>query len=473
MIRKGLKILAALCLLLLIVIVVVYYQSVNYTMYSLTLEGETYNKINTRKELNTLVDSLVTEMTLEEKVNQMYGEKMWHSVPKFLINAGINKRFPHVYVGRNERLNIPPWVLSDGPRGARVLDKKVEAVTTFPVAMARGASWDTDLERQVNEVIAIEMRANQTNYAATPCINLLRHPGWGRAQETYGEDPWHLGQMGIAAVNGLQYHNVMACPKHFALNSIENSRWVVNVEVDDRTLREVYLPHFKKVIQEGEAASLMSAYNYVNGEQAGANKELLTDILRDEWGFDGFVSTDWVYGLYDGIAGVNAGLDVEMPWQQQYKQHVIEEGITSGEITEKQIDEIVTRILRTRLRFALAEDPMTYDHSAIATDPHIRLARTVAEKSMVLIKNDDVLPFNSESGKKIAVIGRLADITNTGDQGSSDATPPYVITPFQGIKNFHAKLGNEVLHDDGSDPEKARQLAKEADEVIIVVGYTH
>ena len=144
----------------------------------------------------------------------------------------------------------------------------------------------------------MEMRANKTNYAATPCINLLRHPGWGRAQETYGEDPWLLGEFGLAAVEGIQSHNVMACPKHFALNSLENSRWVLNVEVDERTLREVYLPHFKKVIKEGNPASIMSAYNKVNGEYCGSNKMLLTDILREDWGFKGFISTDWMYGLY-------------------------------------------------------------------------------------------------------------------------------------------------------------------------------
>ena len=144
--------------------------------------------------------------------------------------------------------------------------------------MARAASWNINLENEVHKVIAMEMRANKTNYAATPCINLLRHPGWGRAQETYGEDPWLLGEFGLAAVEGIQSHNVMACPKHFALNSLENSRWVLNVEVDERTLREVYLPHFKKVIKEGNPASIMSAYNKVNGEYCGSNKMLLTDI---------------------------------------------------------------------------------------------------------------------------------------------------------------------------------------------------
>ncbi|MFK7797939.1 MAG: beta-glucosidase [Aureispira sp.] len=468
-----LKFLLGLLLILTLVVTIIYFKSIHYTTHALDPDPERFTAIQTEEDIDSLVDQLVSSMTLKEKIDQMCGEKSWRSAPKFLINFFVRNRFPHVYVGKNKRLGIPPWVLSDGPRGARVMDKAVNGVTTFPVAMARGASWDIHLERKVNEVIAIEMRANKTNYAATPCINVLRHPGWGRAQETYGEDPWHLGQFGVAAVQGIQHHNVMACPKHFALNSIENSRWVVNVEVDDRTLREVYLPHFKKVVQEGKAASLMSAYNYVRGEQCGANKELLTDILREEWGFEGFVSSDWIYGLYDGIGGIKAGLDVEMPWQQQYKYKTIKKGIKSGEITLQQIDAMVTRILRTRLRFAFAKDKMDYDQGLIANEQHIQLAREVAEKSMVLLKNNNVLPFQSAKNKKIAVIGRLADLENTGDHGSSNSTPPYVITPYQGIKAFHEKLGNEVIFNDGSNLEEAKKIASTADEVILVVGYTY
>ena len=473
MLKSILKWTGVLLAVVLLLAAVVYYKSIHYNTYALEPDLEKLEAIADLDDLDGLARALVAEMSLEEKIGQMYGEKRWHSVPKFLLNFLAKKRFPHVYVGRNERLGLPPWVLSDGPRGARVMDKEINGVTTFPVGMARGASWDTDLERQVNEVIAIEMRANKTNYAATPCINLLRHPGWGRAQETYGEDPWHLGKMGVAAVQGIQEHNVMACPKHFALNSIENSRWVVNVEVDERTLREVYLPHFKKVVQEGESASIMSAYNFVRGEQCGANQELLTDILRKEWGFEGFVSTDWIFGLYDGVGGVRAGLDVEMPWQQQYTLKNIKQGIDAGEITEHRINEIVTRILKTRLAYALAEDKMGYDHSLIANQQHTNLAREVAEKSMVLLKNEGTLPFSASGNKKIAVIGRLADVPNTGDEGSSNSTSAYVITPYQGIKAMHDALGNEVVLSDGNNLEEAKKLASEADEVILVVGFTH
>ena len=329
------------------------------------------------------------------------------------------------------------------------------------------------LEYRVHDVISKEMRANKTNYAATPCINLLRHPGWGRAQETYAEDPWLLGEFGVAAVKGIEKNNVMACPKHFALNSIENSRWVIDVSVDERALREVYLPHFKKVIQEGKPASIMSAYNKVRGKYSGSNEELLTKILKNEWEFDGFISTDWMYGVYDGIEAINAGLNVEMPWQDEYNYNSIKEGLKNGEISIKNIDELVLSTLKTRLKYAFSYDSLSYTHDLILSDSHISLAREVSEESMVLIKNDNILPFELGENSKIGVIGRLADTENTGDLGSSNSNPPYVVTSFEGIKNYHINSNNKVYLDEANDINKSVELAKELDQVILIVGYDY
>ena len=354
LILKIAKVLLVILVLICVGTGLIYYNAVNYDMYELKRDKEVL-----MGDLNAdeFARKMVSEMSFEEKVDQMYGES-YSSIAKLGINFLLEKRFPHVYVGGNERLNLPPWVLSDGPRGARVMDQQVRAVTTFPVAMARGASWNKDLEYQVHDVIATEMRANKVNYAASPCINLLRHPAWGRAQETYGEDPYLLGVLGVAAVQAIESHHVMACPKHFALNSIENSRFVVDVELDERTLREVYLPHFKKTIQEGKPASLMSAYNKVRGEYSGNNKELLTTILREEWGFEGFISSDWISGTYDGPASVNAGLNVEMPFQDAYSYKALQNGIDQGRISEAQIDELVYQSLKTRIPYAVASDNM-------------------------------------------------------------------------------------------------------------------
>ena len=473
MILRILKYLFFSIISLLLITLAIVYINLDYKMYPLKANQELYSKNIWEIDTDSLAEELLKKMTLEEKIDQMYGEKMYKSIPKFFGNFIFKQRFPHIYVGRNDRLNIPPWVLSDGPRGARVLDKDVNAVTTFPVAMARAASWNINLEYKVHDVISKEMRANKTNYAATPCINLLRHPGWGRAQETYGEDPWLLGEFGVAAVKGIEKNNVMACPKHFALNSIENSRWVIDVTADERTLREVYLPHFKKVIQEGKPASIMSAYNKVRGKYSGSNEELLTNILKKEWGFDGFISTDWMYGIYDGVEAINAGLNVEMPWQDEYSYGIIKDGLKEGKIKVKDIDELVLSTLKTRLKYAFSYDSIDYNHELILNESHIDLAREVSEESMVLIKNENILPFDIGENLKIGVIGRLADTENTGDLGSSDSNPPYVVTPFEGIKNYHINNSNEVYLDKANDINKSVELAKELDQVILVVGYDY
>ena len=471
-ILRYIKILFVFIFIISISIISVVLLSLDYDMYDLKADRKYYGNNFWEIDTDSLSRELVNLMTFEEKIDQMYGEKMYKSVPKFFGSFILKEKFPHIYVGRNDRLNIPPWVLSDGPRGARVLDKNISAVSTFPVAMARAASWNTSLEYQVHDVISKEMRANKTNYAATPCINLLRHPGWGRAQETYGEDPWLLGEFGVAAVKGIERNNVMACPKHFALNSIENSRWVIDVSIDERTLREVYLPHFKKVIQKGKPASIMSAYNKVRGTYSGSNRELLTEILRNDWGFDGFISTDWMYGIYDGIEAINAGLNVEMPWQDEYSYDIIKEGIKEGKIKIEQIDNLVYNSLKTRLKYAFSYDSIEYNQKLILKSDHIELARKAAEESMVLIKNEKILPFKIMENMRVGVFGNLADLNNTGDMGSSNSSSPYVITPYQGIKNFFKNTDTEVIYDDGNNLDKTIKIAENLDQIIIVVGYT-
>ena len=472
MFYKLLKVIISFLILFTALIIFVLYINKDYKTISLKANQNLFKKKIWEINTDSLSEKILSQMSLEEKIDQMYGEKMIESIPKFLGNYLFKNRFAHIYAGKNDRLNIPPWVLSDGPRGARVLDKK-NAVTTFPVGMARASSWNVDLEYKVHEVIAKEMRANKTNYAATPCINLLRHPGWGRAQETYGEDPWLLGEFGIAAVKGIEKHNVMACPKHFALNSIENSRWEIDVSVDERTLREVYLPHFKKVIQKGKPASLMSAYNQVRGEYCGSNYELLTKILREDWGFKGFVSTDWIWGIYDAKKAIKAGLNVEMPWQDEYSYNNIKSLIKSGEISISDIDKLVLNTLKTRLKYAFSYDSIEYNDNLILDSSHINLARKAAEESMVLIKNDKILPFKKDSNLKIGVVGRLANVKNTGDRGSSDSRAPYVITPLEGVKDYHRNSKNKVIYSDASNINDAIEIAKNVDQLIIVVGYTY
>jgi len=404
---------------------------------------------------------LLQHMTLEEKLGCLDGDTpFWEGV----IDAIQGGYFEHVYPAAVvPRLGIPGIHFSDGPRGVVVGHN-----TAFPVSSARGATFDPQLEERIGDAIGIELRDVGATFYGGVCINLLRHPGWGRAQETYGEDPHHVGEMGAALVRGVQRH-ALACVKHFACNSMENARFKVDVGVDERALHEVYLPHFRRVVAAG-VASVMSAYNSLNGEWCGQNTTLLTTILREEWGFEGFVISDFQFGLRDAVLSVEAGLDIEMPYVQQRAQH-LSQAVSTGALPPARVEQVVERILSTLLRFAFVF--AARDKSPGSTRvAHQALARETAQKSIVLLRNDeDLLPLDAAQLRRVAVIGRLAALPNIGDGGSSNVHPPHVVTPLDGLRA--ALPGVEVMHVDGHDLSAAAQAAAESEVTIVVVGYTH
>lgn len=404
---------------------------------------------------------ILAAMTAEEKLGCLDGDTpFWEGVIDTLEGGYWAHPWP---AARVDRLGIPGIAFSDGPRGV-----VVGQATAFPVSMARGATFDPDLEERIGDAIGRELRAVGATLFGGVCINLLRHPAWGRAQETYGEDPHHLGEMGAALTRGVQRH-VMACVKHFACNSIENARFQVDVRADERALHEVYLPHFRRVVEEG-VATVMSAYNSVNGEWCGQNGSLLTEILREEWGFSGFVISDFQFGLRDAVASVEAGLDIEMPYLQ-LRHRDLPAALADGRLDVALVDRAVARILATFLRFAdaFAAAP---EPALLACSEHRALAREVATKSIVLLRNEQqVLPLDPRNVRRVAVIGPLADVPNLGDGGSSNVHPPSVVTPLAGIRA--ALPAADVVHDDGAEPQSAAALAAAADVVVVVVGLTH
>lgn len=413
----------------------------------------------TREQICERADALLAEMILKEKVWMLNGN--WDPFGNATRYKNSYNPIP-IKTNGVPRLGVSPVAFTDGPRGV-VMGHS----TCFPVSMARGASFDRDLERRVGDVIGKEARAQGANYFAGVCINLLRHPAWGRAQETYSEDPFHLGEMSAELVKSVQAHNVMACLKHYAVNNIENSRFFVDVRADERTMREVYLPHFKKGVDAG-AASVMAAYNLYEGDQACESKTLLTDILRDDWGFEGFTISDFIFGVRDTQKAIEAGLDIEMPLPIHYNRHLLQ-AVQEGRVDEALIDRAVRRILRTLLVFEHSPDPVEYTPDLVAHPDHIALAREVAEKSMVLIKNEgNVLPFD-RGVKRVLVLGKLATQENTGDHGSSRILAPYVVTPLAGVKAY---LGPdvEVVHLEEGAIEEAKALAGDVDCVIVVAG---
>jgi beta-glucosidase len=394
-------------------------------------------------------DALLARMTFRQKVNELRGAS-----PR--PTEGL------YYAGGDEALGLPPYKMVDGPRGARA-----GTATAFPVAIARGATFDPELERRVGYAIGLEVAAKGGNVLLAPTINLLRHPGWGRAQETYSEDSFHMGAMAVAFVSGAQNH-VLTSPKHFALNNLENTRFDMSANVGARALHELYLPHFRRCIVEAAAASVMSAYNKVNGVYCGEHPELLTRILREQWGFEGFVESDWFLGTRSTAPALRAGLDIEMPGPYRFTDEKLDAALASGELSTAVVERNARHAVYQKIAWRLAELPIP-DPSVVECDEHIALARRVAEQSIVLLKNtDDLLPLPSRSGLRIAVVGDLADLVNLGDRGSSFVTSSVVTTPLAGLR-AHAE--QTTLEHFPSDADFT--TLGDFDVTIVVAGLTY
>jgi len=400
------------------------------------------------------VAALLSAMSLQEKVEQMHGGGT-------ADGQGLSP------TPDNGRLGIPGFRMVDGMRG---VGAATGVATTFPVGSARGATFDPALEQRVAEAIGAEARARGANVLLAPTINLLRHPRWGRAQETYGEDSFHIGAMAAGFVRGAQAH-VVASAKHFAVYSIEDTRFTVNVTIDERTLREVYLPHFKRVVDAG-VGSIMSAYNSVDGSYCGENHHLLSDILDGDWAFDGFVESDWVFGTHSTVASALAGLDIEMPGARYYGQPLVD-AVTAGSVPAAAIDGAARRILRAKFRSGIFDGLPVLDPAAVVESPeHTALARAVEEEAIVLLKNDrGLLPVDRATARRIAVVGSLANTPNTGDNGSSATSSSYVVTPLAGIRQAAGSVAVVDLSRDVLSPDDEAAVAA-ADVAVVVVGLT-
>jgi beta-glucosidase len=424
----------------------------------------------------------------------------------------------------NQDRDIKGFQFRDGPRGVNLHangDGLHDYSTSFPVAMARGAAFDDDLEFHIGQAIGDEMLASGNTMMLAPTINILRHPAWGRAQETYGEDPFMLGRLGSAFVAGLQNY-VAACPKHYAANNIENGRQSANAMMDEQTLREIYARHFEMVIREGGASSIMAAYNLVNGTKATQSGHLLNDLLRGDFGFEGFVLTDW-WAMPNGanlatlpsvlqataVEAVNAGLDMELPWRYNYG--TLTTAVAEGALTSAQLGTATARILEQKMRFRLmslssgtlgCRAPFTtYDRTSAEIKKndernpaigmsHIELAEVTALESMVLLKNqNNTLPINRATVRTVAVIGANVTYTvqstqnqngcsancpidfsndvRTGDLGSSRVfhDPAKAVGPFDGIVEA-AGAGITVTRGNTA------AAAANADFVVVVAGLT-
>ncbi|KZL18812.1 Thermostable beta-glucosidase B [Pseudovibrio axinellae] len=405
-----------------------------------------------------VASAIVSRLSQDDKLSMRDGDTaFWPGVREMMNTGSQSAPWP---AGALPEHHLPGIHYTEGSRG--IVHK---GATTFPTAIARAATFDPELEERIGSVMGYEMRAlGGTLFGGVP-LNLMRHPAWGRAQESYGEDSFVIGAMGAALVRGVQQHG-MACVKNFALASMEHTKLTLDVTIGQRALYEVYLPHFRKVVEAGVAA-IMTSYSSINGELCGHNKELLTQLLKKDWGFDGFVLSDFIFGIRDAKKAAAAGVDLEMPFQLHFHQS-LKELIGADEEIKAALDDACYRLILQQLKLL---HQGTSEKTKVGSSEFRQIAQEAAEKSGVLLKNEGgILPLKNI--QSIGVIGRLASVANTGDKGSSDTQPIHVITPLAGLRSCY-KHKVDIWHDRGQNIIRALQIAKRADAVVLVVGYDH
>ncbi len=362
--------------------------------------------------MNPDIESIVEQLTLEEKAALCTGASAWTTVPV-------------------ERLGVPEMILSDGPHGVRrvpdvhALGAQSLPATCFPTASCLASTWDVELLHEMGGALGEEGRALDVDVLLGPGVNIKRSPLGGRNFEYYSEDPYLAGKLAAGLINGIQEQGVGTSLKHYAANNQEFQRFSISAEVDERTLHEIYLPAFEAVVKEARPWTVMCAYNKVNGTFCSENRALLVDLLKEAWGFEGLVVSDWG-AVHDRVASLKGGLDLEMPGPQAHHVQAVVEAVRSGELDEALLDEAVRRILQ--IVFKAAETPTGGDFDAEA---HHTLARRVAAEGMVLLKNDGILPLKTP--QRIAVIGRAAKHPHFQGGGSSHINPTRVTAPFEAL----------------------------------------
>jgi beta-glucosidase len=427
------------------------------------------------------ISAIIKKLTLEEKIAMLHANSLFSS-------AGV------------KRLGIPDLFCDDGPLGIReeVLpgwgsaNLTTDSATFFPNGSALAATWNPDLAYRFGHDMGEEARARGKQIILAPAFNITRTPLNGRTYEYYSEDPFLNARLAVQAVKGIQSQNVAACVKHFAVNNQEVERGRIDVKIDERTLREIYLPAFKASITEGGAWTIMSAYNKIRGEYCSENDYLLNTILKKEWGFKGFVMSDWG-GTHSTVAAANKGLDVEMGSGEKYNQYFFADklldSVRAGKVSMPTIDDKVRRILWVIYHTSLSNNPPA---GKINTPAHSKTVYDVASESIVLLKNDQrLLPLNTGGIRSIAVIGDNATRTfHLGGFGAG-VKARYEITPLEGLKSrlgrnvaiafaqgysgdYHLK-GNHNVNAETSTAnpsmiDEAVALAKKSDMAILFIG---
>ncbi|MFC7598399.1 glycoside hydrolase family 3 C-terminal domain-containing protein [Terrabacter sp. GCM10028922] len=413
----------------------------------------------TRATMTLDVDRLLAELTLEEKAALTSGSSFW-------------------YTRAVERLGIPKIMVSDGPHGLRAQPGVGDHVglggslpaTCFPTASAIASSWNPELLGRVGAALAAEARACNLSVILGPGVNMKRSPLCGRNFEYFSEDPYLAGELGVGIVDGIQSNGVGVCVKHFAANNQEDDRLRVDAQVDERSLREIYLPAFERIVTSCRPWTVMCSYNKINGVSASENTWLLTTVLRDEWGFDGLVVSDWG-AVYHRVPALLAGLDLEMPPSLPRSPDRVAAAVAAREVPEDVLDRRVRAVLELVSKGSAVLD-LDEDFDV---DAHHALAREAAAESIVLLKNeDDLLPLSR--GSRVGVIGEFARTPRFQGAGSSQVNPTKVDVPLEELRTmldvagFAPAYGIGDTSQDDRLRDEAVALARDCDVVVMFLG---
>ncbi len=369
-------------------------------------------------EVEKRVDSILGKMTLEEKIE---------------IIGGINDFFTRPI----PRLGIPALKMSDGPMGVH----DYGLTTAYPAGIALAASWDTELAERFGASMGKDARARGVHFILAPGMNIYRAPMNGRNFEYFGEDPFLASRIAVATIKGIQAQRVIATAKHFAGNNSEFARMTLSSDIDERTLREIYLPAFEASVKEARVGAVMDAYNLVNGIYMTANNHINNEILKKEWGFDGILMSDWG-ATHDGVAAANGGLDLEMPSPTFMNRETLLPALKEGRVSVTTLDDKVRRILRKAIEFGFFDQPQTDTDIPSYSQEGRQVALEEARGSMVLLKNSgNLLPLDESKLKTVAVIGPDAFPAVPGGGGSSETKPFNAVSYLEGISN---RLGTKA-----------------------------
>jgi len=395
---------------------------------------------------------IVAKMTLDEKIAELHGV---HDATRYRMVPGI------------PRLGVPDFHMTNGPAGVGPGGASPQPpATAMPAPIALAATWDPELAHEYGKLEGEETRSLGSALFEAPDVNIARVPQGGRVFESFGEDPYLDSHIAVAAIEGVQSTGIMANVKHYLANNQESDRHAVDEQIDERALREIYMPAFKAAVTEAHSASVMCAYPKINGAFNCENKTLLTDVLKKEWGFDGFVMSDWG-ATHSTVPSALNGLDLEMPTGVYFGQE-LRKAVDAGQVPVADLDEKLVRRFAMEIEYGdFGPQPKPEPIPAFA---HGEISRKIAEQGMVLLKNDGgLLPLDSKELRSVLLVGPYAVRPNTGGGGSSHVIPIYTITPYDGLG---AALGLQIHLTvmDGSDIDAAAAAAKRAQVAIVMVG---